>query len=204
MPVPVGSGLLTFFSLFSDLSCAVEFFKDDDSGINSGHILENTLLLNASFEPLRVISWQKAVTLSFLGKVEIVHSYDREIRSVSLAIRVPAVVRLLRYVQIGTRRPPLTKLNILARDQYSCQYCRQELTRKDATLDHVLPRSRGGKTAWDNLVIACHSCNRKKGGLTPKEAGMKLLKPPIQPEWLPVLSLRFQKNLPDAWLIFLG
>ncbi|MCB0325797.1 MAG: HNH endonuclease [Bdellovibrionales bacterium] len=166
--------------------------------------MESTLLLNASYEPLRVISWERAVTLSFLGKVEVVESYDREIRSVSVAIKVPAVVRLLRFVKLGTRRPPLSKLNLLARDSYSCQYCGLELPQRDATVDHIIPRSQGGTTCWENVVVACHPCNRRKGGRTPAEARMKLLTPAVQPEWLPVLNVRLHKNLPDCWLIFLA
>jgi len=167
--------------------------------------LATTLLLNASYEPLRVISWQRAITLSFLGKVEIVDSYqDKQVRSVSLALKMPAVVRLLRYVNLGKRKPPLSKLNLLARDEYRCQYCSKELNRQTTTVDHVIPRSQGGLTTWENVVISCSPCNRAKGGNTPKQARMKLLKKPVQPEWLPVLSIRFHKNLPEAWLVFLA
>lgn len=166
--------------------------------------METTLLLNASYEPLRVISWQRAITLSFLGKVEIVNTYEKEVRSVSLALKVPAVVRLLRYVKLGQRRPPLSKNNLLARDEYSCQYCSVELSQKDATVDHIIPRSQGGGTSWENVVLACGTCNRKKGGRTPAEARMKLRKPAIAPEWLPVLNVRLHRNLPECWLIFLS
>ena len=166
--------------------------------------METTLLLNASYEPLRVISWQRAVTLSFLGKVEVVNSYDTEIRSVSVALKVPAVVRLLRYVKLGRRRPPLSKLNLLARDEFSCQYCGLELSQREATIDHIVPRSQGGGTSWENVVVACGHCNRKKGGRTPAEAHMKLRKPVVTPEWLPVLNVRLHRNLPECWLIFLG
>ena len=166
--------------------------------------MDATLLLNASYEPIRIIPWQRAVTLSFLGKVEVVDTYEREIRSVSVAIRIPAVVRLLRFVKLGRRKPPLSKLNLLARDEFCCQYCKLILTRKDATVDHVVPRAQGGMTSWDNVVIACNPCNRRKGGRTPKEARMHLQKRPRQPEWLPVLNVHFHSKLPDAWLIFLG
>ena len=166
--------------------------------------LDTTLLLNASFEPLRVITWQRAITLSFLGKVEVVDTYEREVRSVALAIKVPAVVRLLRYVKLGRRKPPLSKYNLLARDNSCCQYCSITLHKREATIDHVVPRSQGGRTSWDNVVTACNPCNRKKGGRTPSEAGMQLLAKPVQPEWLPVLNVRFHKRLPEAWLIFLN
>lgn len=164
---------------------------------------DTTLLLNASYEPLRVISWRRAVRLSFLGKVEVVQVYEREVRSVSYVMKVPAVVRLLRYVKLGQRKPPLTKLNLLARDQFSCQYCGTELVVHESTMDHVIPRSREGRTCWENVVIACHSCNRKKGGRTPGEARMQLRTKPAAPEWLPMLRLHFRKSLPEAWLVFL-
>lgn len=163
-----------------------------------------TLLLNASYEPIKIISWQRAVCLSFLGKVEVIEEYDHEVHSVSIAIRMPAVVRLLRYVHLGTRRPPLTKLNMLARDSFNCQYCARSLNYQDATMDHILPRSRGGLTLWTNVVASCHSCNRKKGGRTPQEASMPLLSTPHQPEWLPVLSVRLNSHLPKSWRSFLA
>jgi 5-methylcytosine-specific restriction endonuclease McrA len=166
--------------------------------------LDNTLLLNASFEPLKVISWERAVTLLFLGKVEVVDEYDREVHSVSMAIRVPAVVRLLRYIKLGTRRPPLSRINLLARDNFNCQYCGCDLEYRESTIDHVVPRSQGGVTSWDNVVSACHTCNRKKGGRTPLQAKMPLTTEPIQPEWLPILSVRFNRNMPSAWLVFLN
>ena len=166
--------------------------------------MEGTLLLNSSFEPIKVICWQKAVTLLFLGKVEIVDSYDQEIRSVSLALKMPAVVRLLRYVKLKRRKPPLTRLNLLARDGFRCQYCQGELHFSNSTMDHVVPRSQGGGTNWQNLVAACHPCNRKKGGRTPAQARMPLKQEPFEPQWLPVLSMKVYKNLPEPWLVFLG
>lgn len=161
------------------------------------------LLLSASYEPLRIISWQNAVCLFFLGKVEIVEEYEHDIRSVSLVIKAPAVVRLINFFKAGRRSPPLTRANLLARDNFQCQYCRTELTAKEATLDHVTPRSQGGKTSWENVVCACGTCNRKKGGRTPKEARMKLLSKPVKPEWLPVLNIRLHGKIPSAWFTFL-
>ncbi len=165
--------------------------------------VESTLLLNASFEPLRVISWQKAITLSFLGKVEVVESYEREVRSVTLAMKVPAVVRLLRFVHLGRRRPPLSKMNLLARDEFECQYCGMSLGLNNSTVDHVIPRSQGGGTSWDNVALACHPCNRKKGGRTPKQAKMKLAKVPIAPDWLPVFTFHLRTQIPKSWQLFL-
>lgn len=165
--------------------------------------MSSVLLLSASYEPIRVISWQNAVGLFFLGKVEIIEEYDHQIRSVSMAIKAPAVVRLLRFFRAGRRSPPLSRANVLARDGFRCQYCSQELTTKEATLDHVVPRSQGGKTTWENIVCSCAACNRKKGGRTPKEAHMKLLSKPVKPDWLPVLNIRLHGKVPHAWHIFL-
>ncbi len=164
----------------------------------------SVLLLNASYEPLKVISWQRAVTMIFMGKIEVVEEYDHHIRSVSLVIRAPAVVRLLRFIQIGRKTPPLCRSNVLARDNFQCQYCTKSLSSKEATLDHVVPRSQGGKTTWLNVVCCCPPCNRKKGGRTTVEAKMLLLKKPIKPDWLPVLTVRLNGNLPSSWQSFLN
>ncbi len=161
------------------------------------------LLLSASYEPIQVISWQNAVCMFFLGKVEIIEEYDHDIRSVSIAIKAPAVVRLVKFFKSGRRAPPLSRANILARDNFQCQYCARELSAKESTLDHVIPRSRGGKTTWENIVCACATCNRRKGGQTPKEAHMKLLKAPIKPGWLPVLHIKLHGKIPPSWFTFL-
>ncbi len=165
--------------------------------------MDSTLLLNASYEPIKIISWERAITLFFLGKVEVVDSYEREVRSVSLAIIVPAVVRLLLYIHLGKRRPPLSRFNLLARDEFHCQYCGCALSMPDSTIDHIVPRSQGGQTNWQNVVVACHPCNRKKGGRTPSQARMALRKEPGIPDWIPVLTVKFHKRMPHAWLLFL-
>jgi 5-methylcytosine-specific restriction endonuclease McrA len=91
----------------------------------------------------------------------------------------------------------------LARDEFLCQYCSIELSVREATLDHVVPRSQGGRTNWENVVCCCVPCNRKKGGRTPREARMNLLKKPVKPTWLPVLRIRFNGNVPRSWYSFL-
>lgn len=139
----------------------------------------------------------------FMGKVEVVEEYDHDIRSISLVIKAPAVVRLLRFARIGRRTPPLCRSNILARDNFQCQYCAQSLTSREATLDHVIPRSQGGITSWDNIVCCCSACNRKKGGRTPGEAKMALLQHPVRPDWLPVLSINLNGRIPISWHNFL-
>ena len=140
----------------------------------------------------------------FLGKVEVVEEYDQQIRSISLVIKAPAVVRLLKFVKIGRKTPPLCRANVLARDNFQCQYCARSLTSKEATLDHVVPRSQGGRTSWENVVCCCSSCNRRKGGRTPAEARMPLLKRPVRPDWLPVLSFKLNGKVPRVWHTFLA
>ncbi len=118
-------------------------------------------------------------------------------------MKVPSVVRLVKFAKLGTRKPPLTRINLLARDNFTCQYCERKLTKEESTIDHVVPKSKEGKTTWQNVVIACPPCNRKKGGRTPKEAKMQLKKEPCQPDWLPVLNFSIDTNLPIIWKSFL-
>jgi len=168
------------------------------------YIMEKTLLLNITYEPLRVISWQKAITLLTLGKVEVVEEYDREIRSVSFSIKLPAVVRLLRLVRWREEAVKFSRKNIYARDRGICQYCGQDLRCQEITYDHVIPKSQGGETSWDNVVTCCLECNSRKGGRTPEQAGMKLLAPPKKPKWN--LSLRITiglKSTPERWRDYL-
>jgi 5-methylcytosine-specific restriction endonuclease McrA len=140
----------------------------------------------------------------FMGKVEIIEEYDHQIRSVSFAIRAPAVVRLLSYTKRFKSAPPLSRANIFARDNFQCQYCSIELRSAEATLDHVMPRSKGGVTSWTNVVTCCTKCNRKKGGRTPAEARMPLRSTPVQPDWLPVITVKLNGNIPHPWKNFLG
>jgi 5-methylcytosine-specific restriction endonuclease McrA len=164
-----------------------------------------TLLLNSTYEPLKVISWQRAVTLRWLGKVEVVRTYDRDIRSVTFKVRMPAVVRLLRFIRRKRPQISFSRRNLFARDKSCCQYCGGRHDSSELTYDHVLPRSRGGRTEWTNIVTCCVDCNRRKGGRTPDEAGMRLLRSPKRPEKLPgVVSVTIGINTaPDAWRDFL-
>lgn len=167
--------------------------------------LSRTLLLNSTYEPLKVISWQRAVTLLWLGKVEIVRTYERDIRSVTFKIRMPAVVRLLRFVRRKQLQVSFSRKNLFARDENSCQYCGKKHELPELTYDHVLPRSQGGRTEWTNIVTCCVACNRRKGGRTPDQAGMRLMHAPKRPERLPgVVTITIGlKSAPDAWRDFL-
>lgn len=164
--------------------------------------MEATLLLNASFEPLKVIDWQRAMTLFCQGKVEIVETHDREVRAVTFSFKLPSVVRLLRFVKIRRQRDlvPFTRANIYARDAYTCQYCAQAFKSLDLTFDHVVPAAQGGHKSWTNIVTACLECNRTKGARTPQEAGMRLLKAPRKPEAGTVVHVTVgMRNTPESW-----
>ena len=159
-----------------------------------------TLLLNQGFEPIKVISWQRAITLLFLGKVEVLEEYERGVRSINLIIKIPAVVRLLRAFRRHARPVKFSRVNIYARDAHRCQYCAMKCTIDELTYDHVIPRSRGGRTTWDNIVSCCYDCNAEKANRTPIEAGMKLLSTPTRPTWIPSVQIRVStKSVPDAW-----
>jgi 5-methylcytosine-specific restriction endonuclease McrA len=162
--------------------------------------MEQVLLLNITFEPLKVINWKKAIIMLTLGKVEVIEEYTREVHSVSFAIKLPAVVRLLRFVKRPTIPVRFSRQNIYIRDDHKCQYCGKRLTPDELTWDHVLPRARGGKTEWKNVVTCCIECNRKKGGRVPSEASMVLIKKPSIPEWLPILKVTLHfKHTPQSW-----
>jgi len=160
-----------------------------------------TLVLDQGYQPHRVISWQRAVLMLFDGKVEVVEEYDEEIRSVTIAIKMPAVVRLLRTLRGRKHGVKFSRINVAMRDDYRCQYCASKRPLNGLTYDHVVPRARGGRTCWENIVMACYRCNALKGDRTLHDAGMKLLKAPVRPSWLPVIAFRVDPacSAPEAW-----
>lgn len=144
---------------------------------------KQVLLLNFDYTPLKVLSWQKAVSLWFTDKVEIVEEYnDFSLRSVSITIKCPAVVRLLKYVRRKQDRMKFSRLNVFSRDNFTCQYCGLQPGTPELTYDHVVPKSQGGKTTWENIATSCVPCNARKGNRTPEEASMKLKSRPRRPE----------------------
>lgn len=139
------------------------------------------LVLNASYEPLHVTSAKRAITLLQYGVAEVLENSSDVVRSPSTEMFIPSVIRLRRYVRRPRVHPiPFNRRNLLRRDNYTCQYCGQK---HDLTLDHVQPRSRGGRHAWDNVVIACRNCNQRKGDRTPEEAAMPLHVRPHAPSF---------------------
>lgn len=163
--------------------------------------MQRTLVLDQGYVPHRIVSWQRAVIMLFDGKVEVVEEYDEDIRSVSITIKMPAVVRLLQRVRGKKQAVKFSRINVATRDAFTCQYCGQKQTLSKLTYDHVVPRSQGGMTRWENIVMACYPCNEGKRDRTPAQAGMKLRKQPVKPAYMPVVTMRFDlgKSYPDAW-----
>ena len=159
------------------------------------------LVLNQDFRALTVCSVQRAFILVFSKKAELVtNDKTKMLRTVSASYPMPSIIRLNRYVNLPYKGVLLNRQNIFRRDGYKCQYCGCNY---DLTLDHVIPKSRGGETTWENLVTACKSCNSKKGDRTPKEAEMPLARKPFKPSF--VMFLRdFAGYLDDDWMLYLG
>lgn len=166
---------------------------------------EQTLLLNSTFEPIKVLHWQRAVTLWVQNKVEIVEVHDRDIRAVKFTFKMPSVVRLLKYARIKRAdHVPFTRSNIYARDGYECQYCGGKFKGDDLTFDHVIPSSQGGTKSWENIVSACVDCNRRKDNRTPEEANMPLLRQPLRPTSAITLHVTIgMRKCPADWRSYL-
>ncbi len=159
------------------------------------------LVLNQDYSALTVCSVQKAFILVFMNKAEMVsRSHTHLLRTVNSSYPMPSIIRLYRYVHLPYKGVVLSRHNVFRRDNNRCQYC---FSTDELTLDHVMPKSRGGKSTWDNLVTACKRCNSKKGDFTPQEAGMNLPQPPYKPSF--VMFLRdFSGNVEEDWKPFLN
>ena len=161
--------------------------------------MRNVLVLNASFEPLSVVSARRATCLVLADKAEIVESGDELVRSPSFAMNVPLVVRLRYMVKAPRqRRAVLSRRAVFARDDYQCQYCGAHAD----SIDHIVPRSRGGHHSWENLVAACKPCNLSKRDRTPEEAGMVLRRPTVAPK-SPAWVVIGVSRMPSAWRSYL-
>ena len=147
-------------------------------GNGHGGMHTPVLVLNASYEPINVCAARRAIVLVLKGVAMTEEENGHFLHAARLTIRVPSVIRLLEYRRIPHQTRALSRKNILLRDRNTCQYCGDVLPSAELTLDHVVPRSRGGLSAWENLVACCHPCNRQKGNQLALEAGMKLLREP--------------------------
>lgn len=162
----------------------------------NGHVL----VLNQDYSALTVCSVERAVILVHLQKVHLVETKDDQyVRSPSVKLPWPSIVRLKNYANVPYKRVMLSRKNVLKRDRHTCQYCGGT---DDLTIDHVVPKSRGGRDTWENLVAACVACNNQKGDLTPEEAGMRLARQPFRPSY--VMFLRdFAGEVRDTWKPYL-
>lgn len=159
-----------------------------------------TLMLTPQMAPHGVISWQRAIVLLYLGKVEVLEEYDERIATPSITLRTPAVVRLTRARVSVKHKLRFSRVNVFTRDRFRCQYCGERKTMNALNYDHVVPRVRGGKTSWENIVTSCYACNDRKGSRTPDEAGMRLLRKPERPRSLPLAPMiRAERDVPSSW-----
>lgn len=141
-----------------------------------------TLKLDSSYNPIEIINWQDAITLVITGKAYVIETYERIVRSAREKWKVPAVIVLKKFVRRGYSSFACTRKNVFVRDDNTCQYCHKVFKSEDLTLDHVLPRSKGGDRTWDNIVAACRPCNQKKGDKFLHKVGMTPLNRPVPPD----------------------
>jgi 5-methylcytosine-specific restriction endonuclease McrA len=195
------------------------------------HLDASVLVLNKYFMAMNVVSVKRAITLLYKNSAEIVSveeekfaSYNLEtwrdvsllradlglpeedcdwIRTVSLEIPVPRIIRLLFYDKVPRWGVKFNRRNIFARDENRCQYCGHRFPTSELSLDHIIPRSRGGKTSWTNVVCACTECNKRKGGRTPEEASLKLTRRPFVPKHSPIITLKLNSGRYRSWKQFL-
>ncbi|MGE3680702.1 MAG: HNH endonuclease [Bdellovibrionales bacterium] len=164
------------------------------------------MVLNSGYEPIKVVSWRKAMILWFQDKVEVLEYHSTTVSSPSQTFQLPAVMRLKVYIRpylsLSVR---LSRQNIFLRDGHICQYCCQKFSEKKLTVDHVIPLSKGGRHEWTNVVTACSECNNRKGDKTLERANLRLLTRPQKPSWLPNRDLEVEDNrLPQSWRPYLA
>lgn len=162
--------------------------------------MDTVLVLNADYSPLSLCSVERAFLLTYLNKAEILSDVkEKSLRTVSQEFLYPSVIKIKNYAHVPYKSVVLTRHNIFKRDNFSCQYCG---TDKELTLDHLIPKSKGGKASWTNLVTACKGCNARKGDDQPEDVGLTLRKQPIKPSYL--MFLKSSRNsLRKDWLQYL-
>jgi 5-methylcytosine-specific restriction endonuclease McrA len=181
----------------------------------------SVLVLNRVYQPMHVTSVRRGISLLYQG---VARALDEEFRLLdfeswaalaaavhqeaihtpSRTIRVPRVIVLVAHAHLPQQRVRFSRLNVYARDGSTCQYCGRRLPRSELNLDHVVPRSRGGSTNWENVVCSCVACNLRKGGRTPEEAGMHLRRHPARPRWTAVFRNAARRSVYQEWKPFLG
>ncbi|MBI5546784.1 MAG: HNH endonuclease [Deltaproteobacteria bacterium] len=181
----------------------------------------SVLVLNRLYQPIHITTVRRAFTLLYAGVARAIDAQYRlfdfqswsalsaevhpdSVGTIGRRIRIPRVIVLTAYERLPKTRVRFSRLNIYARDHNTCQYCARTFPRAELNLDHVIPRSRGGVTSWENVVCSCVPCNLRKGGRTPLEAGMKLMHVPVRPRWTPVLRSPLGRATYREWLPFLS
>lgn len=200
------------------MSATAEAFSARPGG---GAVLNSkVLVLNRSYLPVHVTSVKRGFALLYQGVARAVDEQYRtfdfdswrdlacevhheRVGVIGGAVRVPRVLLLIAYERVPKRHVRFSRFNIYARDGNTCQYCGRRLPRTELNLDHVKPRSRGGLSTWENVVCSCHTCNRRKGGRTPDEAGMLLIRRPQRPQWTPFSTEMFSLRRYREWMPFL-
>ena len=161
-----------------------------------------TLKLDSSYRPLAVIDSVEALVLCLIGKARAIENYAEKIKSVRKSFDLPAVIVLNRYIKFRFSYMSCNRVNVLWRDNHRCQYCGNIFNTEKLTLDHVMPKSRGGDNSWENLVTACKKCNQRKGNKTPSESGMRPIKEPYKPKMNILRSLN-KEQISPIWKEYL-
>ena len=168
-----------------------------------GRVNGAVLVLNQNYEPLNVCNVRRAIVLVFDGKAEVLETHAHVVSSVSRVFPSPSVIRMVYHIHRPRPRVKLTRKEVFIRDHYTCQYCGRQA--HDLTIDHVVPKSKGGSHAWDNLVSACKTCNHRKGGKSLGEARMMLRRQPIEPRagTYYTIERRLDAAVVETWYKFL-
>ncbi|MBL7664041.1 MAG: HNH endonuclease [Bacteriovoracaceae bacterium] len=158
-----------------------------------------TLLLDNTYLPVKIIAWEKAMILFLTGRAEVIEEYaNLKIRSPQRSFQLPKILRLFNRNRTKME-VKFNRNNVFYRDNYTCQYCHERFAQKDLTLDHVIPRSKGGASSWENVVTCCSLCNHKKGNKLPEEFAYRLLKKPTRPRWSAHLVIKPGEDDPQEW-----
>ena len=185
----------------------------------------SVLVLNRLWQPIHTCSVKRALRLVCLGHAQIVqtdgearyqthdlvswaeHSAnslkEELVRTVRHAFRVPKIIVLALYDRIPRKEVKFTRNNVFLRDKFTCQYCGNGFIERELNLDHVVPRDKGGKTTWENIVTSCIGCNTRKANKLAHEVGMRLLRPPVTPRWRPLFGMRSETSTDESWMQFL-
>jgi 5-methylcytosine-specific restriction endonuclease McrA len=170
------------------------------------------LALASNYEPLGIISWTKAVSLVYSNKVSVIEEYNTVLRSPTTTIKAPAVVLFKRgfFAKNKKNGVKFSRKNVWIRDEGYCQYCKKQISYSSFTLDHIVPKTNGGKTTWENVVTCCHICNQRKANKSLKECGFTLIKLPRKPVRLPYMhdiidehDYNPEKDIPELWKFYL-